>query len=528
MTEAAGPNAGWRHRLIYASYVTASGMLVCFASILIHVLLWLYPKLDTRGTLLVCALVVLEAFFSFWLIKRLPTAQRQIAFYRGTELLLLLVGLKLFTELRAGPASFWNNFLLWPVRFPFNILTAQYLLTTLPVLILWWAGNLFAADLYLLGAEDAANLDDRLKTIPVHTMILRRFLSLGMFVVILASIPLQNLFQTSVTYPFRLAPLVVAYFVLGIILLSLTRYITLETSWWQARLHIPIQIPRRWFAYSAIILAVIVFLVSWLPTNFKIGLFDTLNAVMIILYQFVLVLYGLILLIITLPARLLASLFPSSRNSVLEVPPPTENLPTPGIINNNWDLVKSILLWGSLIVLIILALRQYISFHRDLAEELRRFRPLRWLIALWERFKASIRKANRSIGILVQNGLKRLRSARPVSFRLEEWDFINPRRLTARQKVIFYYLAMVRRAREAGIPRRDEQTPYEYARSLVSSLQKEKDGVDLLTESFIEARYSRHSIPEKTAHRAETIWESLRHVLRNVRRSLREEKTSEK
>ena len=523
MTEAAGSNAGWRHRLVYASYGTASGMLVCFAAILIHVLLWLYPKLNTHGTLLVCALVVLEAFFSFWLIKRLPTAQRQIVFYRGTELVLLLIGLKLFTELRAGPASFRNNFLLWPVQFPFNILTVQYLLTALPVLISWWAGNLFAADLSLLGAEDAANFDDRLKTTPVHTMILRRFLSLGMFVVILASIPLQHLFQTSMPYAIKLAPVVVAYFVLGIILLSLTRYITLETSWWQARLHIPIQIPRRWFVYSAIILAVIVFLVSWLPTNFKIGLLDTLNAVMIILYQFVLVLYGLILLIITLPARLLASLFPSSQNSFPEVPPPTENLPTPGIINNNWDLVKSILLWGSLIVLIILALRQYIFFHRDLAEDLRRFRPLRWFLVLWERFKASIRKANQSIGILVQNGLQRLRSAGSVSARPQEWDFINPRRLTARQKVIFYYLAMLRRAREAGIPRRDEQTPYEYARSLASNLQKEKDGVDLMTESFIEARYSRHAIPEKTARRAESLWEAIRRVLRNVRKARQEE-----
>ena len=185
--------------------------------------------------------------------------------------------------------------------------------------------------------------------------------------------------------------------------------------------------------------------------------------------------------------------------------------------------MKSIFLWGSLIILVILALRQYISFHRDLAEELRRFRPLRWFLALWEQFKASVRKVNKSIGALIQNSFNRLRSAGPVSARRAEWDLINPRRLPARQKVIFYYLSMIRRAREAGIPRRDEQTPYEYARSLASSLQKEKDGVNIMTESFIEARYSRHAIPEKTARRAESIWEAVRGVLRNVRKSRQQE-----
>ena len=86
MTEAAEPNTGWRNWLIYASYLVAAGMVICFAAVMIQVLLWLYPKLDTRGTLFVIAVVVLEAFFSFWLIKQLPTAQRQVAYYRGTEL----------------------------------------------------------------------------------------------------------------------------------------------------------------------------------------------------------------------------------------------------------------------------------------------------------------------------------------------------------------------------------------------------------------------------------------------------------
>jgi hypothetical protein len=206
-----------------------------------------------------------------------------------------------------------------------------------------------------------------------------------------------------------------------------------------------------------------------------------------------------------------------------QITPPPPNIQNGNASPINWELVKSILLWGSLIVLVIVALRQYIAFNRELAEELRRFRPLRWLLAAWDRFKASFKKANKTVAAFIQNSLKRLRSLAPESAGPGGWDFVNPRRLTPRQKVLFYYLALVRRAREAGLPRQDYQTPYEYARTLTSSLKAEKDDLDSMTESFIEARYSRHDIPAKTARRAESIWETIRRVLKNVRRGRQED-----
>ncbi|MGA2489588.1 MAG: DUF4129 domain-containing protein [Anaerolineales bacterium] len=518
MTEAPSPDAGRRHGPVYASYVAAGGLVICFATILIQFLRWLFPTFVARGILFVCTLVVLEAFFSFWLIKRLPTAQRQIAYYRATELVVLLIALKLFAELRAGQAGLWKNILLWPVQFPFNILTGQYLLTVLAVLASWWSANLFASDLSLLGTEDAATLDDRFKATPLRDVILRRFLRLGIFVIILAGIPLQKIFQTSLPAVSNIVPVVITYFVLGIILLSLTRYITLETNWSQAKLHIPAQIPRRWFAYSAVILAILILLIGWLPTNLGMGLFSTLNAVLNIVYQFVLIIYGLVLLFISLIAKLVRTPA-NSQTPIPQITPPPEHLPTATASAFNWELLKSIFLWGGLIVLGIVALRQYIAFNQDLSKELRRFRPLHWIITAWDRFKASFRKANKSVGAFIRNSLQRFHSKAPESAGTGEWDFINPRRLSPRHRVIFYYLALVRRAREAGLPRQDGQTPYEYARSLTSTLKEEKDAVDALTESFIEARYSCHEIPAKAAHRAKSIWETIRQVLRNVRRS---------
>jgi len=529
MNAASGQPARSSRWQVQASYVAAFGMIICFAAILIQFLGWADPSLDGRGMLLACALASLEAFFSFWLLGQLSSARSQIFMYRGTEVLILLIILKFFTELRAGPASFWNNFLLWPVDFPLNLLTWHYLLTVLAVLAAWQAGTLFATDLALLGADEDDFLDERLKNTTIRELIQRRFLRLGLLVVVLAAIPTQSVLGLPLPVVSNTVPAGIAYFVLGIILLSLTRYITLENTWVQEKLKIPVQIPRRWFAYSGLILVILIFLIIWLPTNYGLGFFAAMMNILRVLYQVGVDFFFLIQLVIALISHLLGRTptLPQGQVPQLTMPTP-QPLPQAKASPINWDMVKSVLLWGSLIFLAIIALRQYISFNQDLSEELRRFRPLRWLVNAWQRFIAGFRKANRSIGTFVQNSLQRLRRGTPEAVRTDgEWDYVNPRRLSSRQKVLFYYFALVRRAREAGLPRQETQTPYEYARALAPHLAEEKSGVDSMTEAFIEARYTRHDIPAKAARQTESIWETLRKVLKNVRKAAREEKPNQ-
>jgi hypothetical protein len=517
-----------RHWPVYASYVVALGVITCFAAISIQFLQWLFPNWNAQGVIFLCALTALEAFISNWLVRRLPTAQRQIAYYRVTEWLVILIILKFFTEMRAGPLNFWNNLLLWPDRFPSNILTSNYLITILPIFATWQASNLFANDLFLLGTDDNTYLDERTKTTPLRNLILRRYLNLGMFVVILAGIPPQDvLLTTRPVAPNEAVPAVVMYFVLGLILLSLVRYASLETTWRQAKVAVPTQIPRRWFGYSAVIFGVLVVLVTWLPTNYGMGFFTTFNAVIRVIAQAITTVYALILLLFAFIVRLITRPSASPQGQILQETPPPESIPATLPIAYDWNLLKSLFFWIALIVLIVVALRQYFFFNRDLSEELKRFKPVNWLLTAWARFKASFKKVNKSVGTFIQNSIKRLRSVGTIPAKPDEWDYVNPRRLNPRQKIIFYYLALVRRAKEAGLPRKDGQTPYEYARSLTSSLEEEKDGVEAMTESFVEARYSRHDISAKEARRAESIWEAIRRVLRNIRKSRQEEKSKD-
>jgi len=204
-------------------------------------------------------------------------------------------------------------------------------------------------------------------------------------------------------------------------------------------------------------------------------------------------------------------------------PTPAPNLPP---ATGNLDLFWALFLGAILTFLAIIAVWQYVAYNRDLAEEVKRFRPLRWLSAAWKQLKAALSKANKSVGAFIQSSIQRLRNLGADSSISGEWDYVNLRRLNPRQKIFFYYLALVKKSEEAGIPRQHGQTltntPLHYLR-----LDEGKDGVEALTESFVEARYSQHDIPTKEARRIKSIWETVRRGIRNIRKSRRDSKTTE-
>ena len=136
--------------------------------------------------------------------------------------------------------------------------------------------------------------------------------------------------------------------------------------------------------------------------------------------------------------------------------------------------------------------------------------------------KGYFTKVNRSFGAFIQNNIQRLSNLGGSSAEQGVSDSINLRRLNPRQKIFFYYLAFVKKAENAGIPRQRGQTPYEYAQSIISNLDEGKDGITILTESFVEARYSRHDIQTKDANRIKSTWEAIQGVVRGERKSRHE------
>ena len=124
-----------------------------------------------------------------------------------------------------------------------------------------------------------------------------------------------------------------------------------------------------------------------------------------------------------------------------------------------------------------------------------------------------MRGASQDLKNAVRQGLQKLRQAGAPVVGGFSRRFTNPRRLPPRERVRFFYLALVRKGKDAGLPRRPYQTPNEYAASLQQNLPEVDEDLNPLTEAFIEARYSDHPVSETQAGLARRSWEHLRRML---------------
>jgi hypothetical protein len=145
-------------------------------------------------------------------------------------------------------------------------------------------------------------------------------------------------------------------------------------------------------------------------------------------------------------------------------------------------------------------------------EWLKRLPGMSLLVRAWHKLRDWFGGLNQSIENLRE---ARRRARQPVTRSApasRRW--INPRKLSPRQQVQFYYLAMLRRGGEHGHVRQPTQTPYEYAHTLESQIPEIDQDVDGLTEEFIEARYSQHDIASEHVNVVRRYWERIKRALR--------------
>ena len=316
------------------------------------------------------------------------------------------------------------------------------------------------------------------------------------------------------------------YFILLILLLGQTYFATLRAGWAWERIQIDGRIAKVWLGYCILALILIGFVVRFLPTRYSLNYLESLQFVFNLILSLVL---SIFLYIAMVGAYLMAWLFsflggvePSTEMpEVVEMAPP-EPLQDPLQIATGTEIIQSIAFWVFLTLLIIFAFYQYVRQNRSLISKLKRFRPwqgLRHFLAWAGRWS---RGARRQAGEVIHQGLQRLRKAREARLSPQGFNYVNPNRMMPRQRILFFYHAMLRRAEEAGIPRQTSQTPSEFELSLKSYLEQLEQTADPaslaeLTRSFQEARYSRHEITLSQANRVHTAWVQLRQFFRKTK-----------
>jgi hypothetical protein len=212
-------------------------------------------------------------------------------------------------------------------------------------------------------------------------------------------------------------------------------------------------------------------------------------------------------------------LFGKDAPAVLEsAPPPLPTFPPaapvlPPASNEILSMLRSVFLWGMLIVVVVFALIQFFKQHGGIVPALQGSRITNWLLLAWQWLYRNVEKTRDEFSRLVGAGWQSMTSRLDGKPLLPPLRLVLPRSLDPRRQIYFYYLAMIRRGGEQGIPRQPSQTPAEYAAELEKKLPDSSQDIDSLTGAFIEARYSRVEMDSQKANWVKEIWGRIRRAL---------------
>jgi hypothetical protein len=469
-------------------------------------------------------LVALEAMYSRRKIRHAGFFSREYIFYRLTEFVLLFLGIKLVLYLVRGVDRLWADIQVLHYNFWDAFFTNEYILVAGFCFLVWAIAGMFAEELdHLEGDEKLLSRERETGIIEKRPAARRRLANLilyigGALIFEAALVRLDWTLLWGETPPLRGHILnVVVYFVLALILLSLTQFSVLRVHWSLERIPISTDLAAGWLKYSAIFLLILAAIAFVLPTSYSVGLLDIVAYGISILTSIL----SALLFLLMLPFFLLMSLFARLFGTAEPVPPPNfqEIIPQQpqAVASAPWlEVLKSILFWAVFLGVMAFSIAYYLRQNQTLLEQLKQTRLLHWMDRLWVWIASWLRGVNENISAAVRAGQEQLRKRNPFRSQQPRWNLRGLRRMSPRERVQFFYLAMLRRGKEKGLPRGPGQTPYEYARRIAPEVPDVEPDVSALTQEFIEARYSLHDISPQKASLVQQYWKRIRKALRTV------------
>ena len=494
-----------------------------------------------------------EAFLSYHVTKAKSPFSTEWLLARGAEWIVLLAAIKLIIELQHEWGTFLSDLPRWEQNFGPAFFDSEFMSVLFVLITIWVLSTFFANDLAeMVGSEPilyTAHLDTKQiaqvqataalygmrvdeDILPsnrrdIHNRLLSRTLTLGVVMVIIAGLLRQDRVTLWQGQPIAQVSVinVVIYFILGLGLFSQTNFMALRAAWGYEHAKIHQHLGSRWVFYSLVFVLGLGVLALLLPTRYSLGFLDTL----MYLLGFLRIIIEFIIGIIMLPVLLIFRLFAIILGKGNEKSEPIENKPAvpietqaPNIAIHTyipwWDVFKSFLFWGFFIAILGFAIYQYLKQNQALLAGLRSLPAWQWVKQAWQWLRGQFRTVRSGVKTVVQAGWKKLHALRITPVSLTKWRFMNPYRFTPREQVIFFYLALIRRGKEAGLPRHPSQTPYEYARFIGPDLVEQTEAVSDMTEGFLNARYSTHEATPEQTSRVKQAWAQVRKALISKRR----------
>ncbi len=521
----------------FVSYGLVFLMIVCIVmtiSSLIQNAMPSWPSGIIAGVML---FITMDRLFTYHWFKRQRLFGSEWATTFGAQWIVIILFIRLFLSYVKGPDAFINDMLIFVRGDIENFFSPEFVVTLLLAIFAWYLSGQFLELLDEIGLEQvlASREDEAVpqsEAVPAQQRLVNLVFSTGISLVILAAltrVDLRAIFSdTAVSAPVDLNQLSGAeagtlfYFIFGLVLLSQSRLMSLRTRW--NLQNIPVasaDLTKHWGMYSLLFLLILALIVSLLPTGDNRGFFSLLGTLLGFLIGVLFFIGQLIVLFIWILFSLLFLLLGKGLPSMYRFPAPLSSpiapVESPVYITSSaiWILMRSILLWGSLLLIISFSLTQFLRQRKDLLAALRKAPIANWLILAWQWLRSNVDKTRGDLSHAIADGWQNIVSRLERRRGLPRLGLISLGLLDPRRRIYFFYLAMIRRGDEQGLTRKPSQTPSEYAVTLEKAIPSVNKDIDMITTAFVEARYSRREVNSRDVNIVKATWARIRRALQS-------------
>ena len=514
------------YRLV--SYGLVASMLACAALTIVSLISRFAPKWQPTYLSALCFIVALDRLYTYRLFRDWMSLSKEWLTRFGAQAIVLLALTKAMVGLSHGWEAFLTEIPLWQQDFSTYFFNGETVLALILVVIVWLFSGNFADLLEEIGPEHVQS-EGLEENIPARKRLVSLFFSLGTILVILTAVSRLDLYEAFSGQSFSFVEIKIPalsaggastllYFILGLALLSQTQFISLHIRWTTQQIPVNGGLAKQWAGYSLLFLGLIALLVSLLPTSYGIqplqALAYLLNMALSIYLSIGQTILVLFLYLLGLLFRLFGKEPPMKSEPVAppKLPEPPADAGPAGIGPNWLEIIKTLVFWAIFLGVLFFAIRQYLRQHQEVLEKLRKLPGWKFLMQVWAWLQSLLTRAKSGLVNAMAAGRERASqlAARPVF----GFGFMNLRQLDPRQRIYFFYLALIRRGGEKGLPRSLSQTPDEYAAALQAALPLADEDIHALTQAFVNARYSRQPVQPEQVQRVESAWERIRKALR--------------
>ena len=471
-----------------------------------------------RGTYFLIAmfLTTVEAIYSYRVLQRYTTLGVSKFRYRLAEWAVLILMIKLLGFMGKPLSSIQTEIqAMWQTPSLFFGST-EFFVSFVLALLAWSAATQTIADfetLYDPYVDNRATLDS----------LAERFFWGGILLVLISGVTQWiSLYGVRSLINWQRPNLggvvfnVLVYFMLGLILLSQINLTRLMIRWRLQKMTAPVEITRRWAKYGFIFLGLVTLIAFLLPTRYTLGFLEIANIVVQFLIDAFMFVFQLILLLLTLPLSWLFNLLgivpPGPGETGRPEIPPIPDVP-PGTSYPWLEVLRSLIFWLAALAIIGYLLKIYLDDHPEVKEAFKKFKPFALIMGLLAQLWSLLRG-------WTQAGLEMLPKSSPFFQKRgdrssgEAVGWFRRRNLSARDRIVYYYLNLLDHAQKQGPARKGSQTPYEYEPNLQQSAPDVEGEIHDITDVFVRARYSQSSFTDQQASLVQWEWRQIKKALR--------------